>query len=69
MLAASALPETSTRRSFAVCTLDPAAEALRKTSRGPIISQDPRIVDVLSVIDRVARSSCTVLVTGESGTG
>ncbi len=39
------------------------------TSRGPIISQDARIADVLSVIDRVARSSCTVLVTGESGTG
>ena len=69
MLAASALPETSTRRSFAVCTLDPVAAALRTTSRGPIISQDPRVADVLSVIDRVARSSCTVLVTGESGTG
>ena len=42
---------------------------LRPTSRGKIISQDPRLGEVLDTIDRVARSSCTVLVTGESGTG
>lgn len=42
---------------------------LRPTSRGKIISQDPRLAHVLDTIDRVARSSCTVLVTGESGTG
>ena len=42
---------------------------LRPTSRGKIISQDPRLAQVLDTIDRVARSSCTVLVTGESGTG
>jgi sigma-54 specific flagellar transcriptional regulator A len=42
---------------------------LRPTSRGKIISQDPRVNEVLETIDRVARSSCTVLVTGESGTG
>jgi len=42
---------------------------LRPTSRGKIISQDPRLALVLDTIDRVARSSCTVLVTGESGTG
>ena len=42
---------------------------LRPTSRGKIISQDHRLGNVLETIDRVARSSCTVLVTGESGTG
>ncbi len=42
---------------------------LRPTSRGKIIGQNERIRSVLETIDRVARSSCTVLVTGESGTG
>ena len=42
---------------------------MRPTSRGKIISQDPRLGEVLETIDRVARSACTVLVTGESGTG
>lgn len=42
---------------------------LRPTSRGKIISQDPRLTGVLDTIDRIARSSCTVLVSGESGTG
>ena len=45
------------------------AFTLRPTSRGKIIGQDPKIKSVLETIDRVARSSCTVLVTGESGTG
>jgi sigma-54 dependent transcriptional regulator, flagellar regulatory protein len=43
--------------------------ALRMTSRGPIIGHDDNVRHVLDTIDRVARSSCTVLVTGESGTG
>ena len=42
---------------------------LRPTSRGKIISQDPRLTSMLETIDRIARSSCTVLVSGESGTG
>ena len=45
------------------------AHTLRRTSRGDIISVDPRLIEVLETIDRVGRSSCTVLVTGESGTG
>src|SRR5437868_5682309 len=45
------------------------AFTLRPTSRGKIVGHDPKIRDVLDTIDRVARSSCTVLVTGESGTG
>jgi DNA-binding NtrC family response regulator len=42
---------------------------LRPTSRGKIIGNDPRIKAMLETVDRVAPSSCTVLVTGESGTG
>ena len=42
---------------------------LRPTSRGTMIGRSAGIVAVLSLVDRVARSSCTVLVTGESGTG
>ena len=42
---------------------------IRNTSRGPIVSAHPSVHDMLSVLDRVASSSCTVLVTGESGTG
>ena len=75
MQAASALSEPSMSRIFSLHEVEPAhepeptTEVLRTTSRGPIISQDLRIAEVLSVVDRVARSSCTVLVTGESGTG
>src|SRR5688572_17432081 len=42
---------------------------LRPTCRGKIIGHDDAVRQVLGTIDRVARSSCTVLVTGESGTG
>jgi sigma-54 dependent transcriptional regulator, flagellar regulatory protein len=41
----------------------------RKTSRGEIVSEHESILNVLAVVDRIAASSCTVLVTGESGTG
>ena len=47
----------------------PATSTLRPTSRGKIVGDDAKIRHVLATIDRVARSSCTVLVTGESGTG
>ncbi|HZU85627.1 MAG TPA: sigma-54 dependent transcriptional regulator [Polyangiaceae bacterium] len=42
---------------------------LRPTSRGKIIGHNPAMKRVLETIQRVAGSSCTVLVTGESGTG
>jgi DNA-binding NtrC family response regulator len=42
---------------------------LRPTSRGKLIGNDPRVKHVLETVDRVAASTCTVLVTGESGTG
>jgi len=41
----------------------------RKTRRGDIIGESEAIRAALGLIDRVARASCTVLVTGESGTG
>jgi sigma-54 specific flagellar transcriptional regulator A len=41
----------------------------RDTRSGTIVGSSPELQAVLSVIDRVAASSCTVLVTGESGTG
>jgi DNA-binding NtrC family response regulator len=41
----------------------------RATSRGEIVSEHESILNVLAVVDRIAASSCTVLVTGESGTG
>jgi len=47
----------------------PLRYTLRPTSRGKIVGGTPAMVDVLATIDRVAHSSCTVLVTGESGTG
>ncbi|MFO0650527.1 MAG: sigma-54 dependent transcriptional regulator [Polyangiales bacterium] len=42
---------------------------LKPTSRGKIIGRHPAIRSVLTTLERVAGSSCTVLVTGESGTG
>lgn len=62
-VARAASPETTGVRMI------PLSAALRSTSRGQIIGNDPRIREVLSTIDRVAKSTCTVLVTGESGTG
>ena len=38
-------------------------------SDAPIISQSPRMTEVLRVVDRVAQAGVTVLLTGESGTG
>ena len=42
---------------------------LRPTSRGKIIGDHPSMREILGTIERVAKSSCTVLVTGPSGTG
>lgn len=49
--------------------LSPERATLRTTSRGKVVGVHASIRDVIQMIDRVARSSCTVLVTGESGTG
>ncbi|MCA9518278.1 MAG: sigma-54-dependent Fis family transcriptional regulator [Myxococcales bacterium] len=38
-------------------------------TEAPILSASPRMVEVLRVVDRVARAGVTVLLTGESGTG
>jgi DNA-binding NtrC family response regulator len=42
---------------------------LRPTSRGKIIGHHPAMRAIIDTIERVASSSCTVLITGESGTG
>jgi sigma-54 specific flagellar transcriptional regulator A len=42
---------------------------VRATSRGPIVTSAESLLNVLALVDRIAGSSCTVLVTGESGTG
>jgi sigma-54 specific flagellar transcriptional regulator A len=39
------------------------------TSRGKIVGKDAGMRRVLDAIERVANTSCTVLITGESGTG
>lgn len=52
-----------------VTGVQPLRATLRPTSRGKIIGRHAGMAGVLSTIERVARSSCTVLVTGESGTG
>lgn len=51
--------------SDALHTIPPAAV----TPRGPILGRHPALQSLLSTVQRVASSSCTVLVTGESGTG
>ncbi len=61
--AVSAIPEGPRTGS------DAPRPTLRPTSRGKIIGTDPTIRKMLETIDRVAASSCTILVTGESGTG
>lgn len=42
---------------------------LRMTSQGKIVGQHGSIRDVLNTIEHVAVANCTVLVTGDSGTG
>ena len=42
---------------------------LRPTSRGKIVGQHQAMRTVVETIERVAKSTCTVLITGESGTG
>ncbi len=42
---------------------------LRPTSRGKMMGRSPLLIDLVAQLDRIARASCTVLVTGESGTG
>ncbi len=42
---------------------------LRSTCRGKIVGGSPKIVELIRTIDRIAKSTCNVLLTGESGTG
>lgn len=47
----------------------PTRPTLRPTRSGKIVGNHPSIRAVLSTIERVAKSACSVLVTGPSGTG
>ncbi len=49
--------------------VDAVRSTLRMTSQGKIVGQHPTIREVVTTVERVASSSCTVLITGESGTG
>lgn len=50
-------PQSGTRRT------------LRPTSRGKIVGNSRKMRDVIETVDRIAKSTCNVLITGESGTG
>jgi sigma-54 specific flagellar transcriptional regulator A len=41
----------------------------RSTSRGKIVGRCRKVREVIETIDRVAKSTCNVLISGESGTG
>jgi DNA-binding NtrC family response regulator len=49
----------------------PAARAAAASARQPtpFIGQDPKVLDLLDMVERVADTTATVLITGESGTG
>jgi sigma-54 specific flagellar transcriptional regulator A len=46
-----------------------ARSTLRPTSRGKIVGSHPAIREIMDTISRVASSTCSVLITGASGTG
>jgi DNA-binding NtrC family response regulator len=52
-------------------TRNPAARAAAAAARhpAPFIGQDPKVLELLEMVDRVADTTATVLITGESGTG
>ncbi len=62
------------RKSLPARAGDEAEDSLSRTSdlrtaRKTLISQDPRMLEVLATARRVARSTATLLIAGESGTG
>ncbi len=44
-------------------------QTLRRTSQGKIIGRHPSVREAIETIERVATTTCNVLITGESGTG
>jgi sigma-54 dependent transcriptional regulator, flagellar regulatory protein len=50
---------------------DPSAarQTLRRTSQGKIIGRHPSVQDAIDTIERVAATTCNVLITGDNGTG
>ncbi len=49
--------------------LTAARQTLRRTSQGKIIGRHPSVREAIETIERVAATTCNVLITGESGTG
>lgn len=47
----------------------PSRGTLRTTKKGPIVCRSDKFLEALQTIDRVASTSCSLLITGESGTG
>ena len=60
-------PDGHDRSDEPVSSTPRAASAPR--AAGQLIGRSPELLSVLSLMERVAPSSCTVLITGESGTG
>jgi transcriptional regulator with GAF, ATPase, and Fis domain len=52
-------------------TRNPAARVATAAARqpAPFIGRDPKVLELLDMVDRVADTTATVLITGESGTG
>jgi sigma-54 specific flagellar transcriptional regulator A len=47
----------------------PARQTLRRTSQGKIIGHHPSVREAIETIERVASTTCNVLITGDNGTG
>ena len=61
--------ECDTAKPQAVASADPPHDALWRARYADIVGEDPRLHHVFRLVDRVARSTATVLTYGESGTG
>src|ERR1700678_2346443 len=60
----------ASRQREADAELEAAGGQLRDTGRlGPMVGSSPQMKDIFSMIERIAPSNVSVLVTGESGTG
>jgi DNA-binding NtrC family response regulator len=62
--------QNASRQREADAELEAVGGQLRDTGRlGPMVGSSPQMVEIFSMIERIAPSNVSVLVTGESGTG